>query len=260
MVPNQDLNESTRDIEPLPTLSDAKHVLIWGDGVYLGGYLFQPSSLDGSFPAVLLLHGHGVDALDMVTPARLLSQAGYIALSLSMRGWRGSGGLDDCGLRQANDAVHAIDWLGTQPQVNPERLGIVGISQGGQVALLTGAKSHRLKAIVAHKPVTDIDRWENTTQYPGIPTYISMVCNPESRLRSPVDHAIDIDAPVLLIHGANDTRVPAEQSLMMKEALLKAGKHVELRIIEGATHSFGPEGVRLAWIWTLDFFSQYLKR
>jgi dipeptidyl aminopeptidase/acylaminoacyl peptidase len=193
----------------------------------------------------------------MVKPARRLCQAGYIALALSMRGWRGSGGLDDCGLRQADDAVHALEWLAAQPQVNRERIGIVGTSQGGQVALLAGAKTNLLKAIVAHKPVTDIDRWESTTRHPGIPSYISRVCTPGSRLRSPVDHAARIDAPVLLIHGADDTRVPAEQSLLMKEALLVAGKHVELRMIEEATHSFGPQGVRLAWEWTLAFFAQH---
>ena len=125
--------------------------------------------------------------------------------------------------------------------------------------MLAGAKTGRLRAIVAHKPVTDIDQWERTTAHTGIPPYISLVCNPEGRLLSPVDHATAIDAPVLLIHGDADTRVPAEQSLLMKEALLMAGKKVELRMIEGATHSFGPEGIKTAWRWTLEFFAQYLK-
>jgi len=167
---SQDIHkEITNDIEPLPILPDARNVLIWGDGVFVGGYLFQPSELNEVAPAILLLHGHGVDALDMVEPARLLSRAGYIALSLSMRGWRGSGAIDDCGLRQANDTVQVLEWLATQPPVNPERIGIVGTSQGGQVALLAGAKTHLLKAIVAHKPVTDIDQWERTASHPGIP-------------------------------------------------------------------------------------------
>ena len=243
----------------LPALPDAENVVVQGDGVPLGGYLFRPPDSHEAAPAVLLLHGHGADALDMAKPARMLSQAGYIALSLSMRGWRGSGGVDDCGLRQADDTGKALDWLSAQSQVNRERIGIVGTSQGGQVALLAAARTHLLKAIVAQKPVTDIDQWERTTSHPGIPSYISTICNPESRLRSPVDHAAAIDAPVLLIHGSMDTRVPTEQSMLMQEALLRAGKQVELRLIEGATHSFGPEGVKHAWTWTLAFFARYLK-
>jgi dipeptidyl aminopeptidase/acylaminoacyl peptidase len=243
----------------LPDLPDAKIVEIEGHGVPLGGYLISSQGADSPAAAVLLLHGHGVDALDMAEPARLLSQAGYTAFSLSMRGWRGSGGVDDCGLRQADDAVIALEWLSHLPQVNKERIGIVGTSQGGQVALLAGAKTRLLKAIVAHKPVTDIDQWERTTSHPDIPAYIAMICNPESRLRSPVDHAAAINAPVLLIHGSVDTRVPTQQSVLMKEALLRASKQVELKLIEGATHSFGIEGVKRAWRWTLEFFARYLK-
>ena len=245
--------------ESLPTLPGAKNVVVQGEGVALGGYLFYPPDLDEAAPTVLLLHGHGGNALDMAEPARLLSQFGYIALSLSMRGWRGSGGVDDCGLRQTDDAVKVLDWLSAQPEVNHERIGIFGTSQGGQVALLTGAKTHRLKAIVAYKPVTDIEQWQRTTSHSGIPSYISTICQPESRLRSPVDHAAAIDAPVLLIHGSVDMRVPTEQSTLMKEALLRAGKQVELKLIEGAMHSFGPEGVKIAWAWTLDFLARHLK-
>jgi dipeptidyl aminopeptidase/acylaminoacyl peptidase len=249
-------------MEQLPALPDATSVLVQGDGVLLGGYLFSPPMTLTASPAVLLLHGHGGDALDMAEPARQLSQAGYAALSLSMRGWRGSSGLDDCGLRQATDTVKAIEWLADQDQLDSERIGIVGSSQGGQVALLAGAQSPRLKAIVAHKPVTDIDRWQATTDHPDIPTYISSICCPESRLRSPVDFASTIVAPVLLIHGAADWRVPTEQSILMKEALIAANKHVELRLIEGAAHSarsFGPEGIKTLWALTSEFLDRFLK-
>jgi dipeptidyl aminopeptidase/acylaminoacyl peptidase len=57
-------------------------------------------------------------------------------------------------------------------------------------------------------------------------------------------------------------RVPTEQSILMKEALIAANKQVELRLIEGAAHSarsFGPEGMNTLWALTFEFLDRFLK-
>jgi dipeptidyl aminopeptidase/acylaminoacyl peptidase len=156
-----------------------------------------------------------------------------------MRGWPRSGGADDCGLRQPDDVVAAAEWLRGAAGVVADRIGLVGFSQGGQVALLAAARDRRLRGVVAYFPVTDVELWKATTANPDIPGYITAVCEPGGvGARSPVTRAGDIGAPVLLVHGDADTRVPTEQSVRMRAALESAGRLVQLLLIPGAQHGF----------------------
>lgn len=75
---------------------------------------------------------------------------------------------------------------------------------------------------------------------------------------SPVNFADKIQAPVLLIHGDSDTRVPTEQSLKMQEALRKAKRPVELVLVPGAGHGFTGVQSQHAWSATMKFFSTHL--
>ncbi len=162
-----------------------------------------------------------------------------MALALSMRGWPPSGGQDDCGLRQPDDVVAAAAWLRTLPGVGADRIAVVGFSQGGQVALLAAARDARLRAVAAYFPVTDVARWKSTTTNADIPGYITSTCEPGgTAARSPVARAADIAGAVLLVHGDADTRVPTEQSLLMLDALVAAGRRAQLELIQGAQHGF----------------------
>jgi dipeptidyl aminopeptidase/acylaminoacyl peptidase len=62
---------------------------------------------------------------------------------------------------------------------------------------------------------------------------------------SPVDQASHADAPILLIHGKDDIRVPINQSERMAAALKSAGKSVEFVQIDGADHEFALEKTRV---------------
>jgi dipeptidyl aminopeptidase/acylaminoacyl peptidase len=248
-------------LESLPILPDAESVRLAGAGVVLGGYSFQIPHSGPRAPAVILLHGYGGDATTMAEPARRLVQLGYHALTLSLRGWRGSEGLDDCGLYQVDDTLCVINWLAEQPYVDPERIGVLGASQGGQIALLAAARTPTLKAVVAYKPVTDIDEWQRTTAREDIRADLARIGPPDARRRrSPIDYVDTITAPVLLIHGDADTQVPTAQSTRMQQALERANKQVELKLIAGVGHSFGPAGLEQAWGWTAAFFARHLAR
>jgi dipeptidyl aminopeptidase/acylaminoacyl peptidase len=227
---------------PVAATPGRHEVAIAGDGVMLGGYLYRPDTTD-SRPAVVLLHGwqtpgtNGAAVLE--ARARQYANEGYVALALALRGWPPSGGADDCGLRQPADVVTAIGWLRAQTGVTGDRIGLVGFSQGGQVALLAAARDARVRAAVAYYPVTDVARWKATTTNPDIPTYITSVCEPGGvAARSPLQHADTIAAPVLLVHGDRDTRVPTEQSLLLHAARERSGRPSELLLIPGAQHGF----------------------
>lgn len=226
---------------PPPATAGRFDVAPTGSGVTLGGILFRPEAGGAPLPALVVLHGWqpaGTNGAALVEArARRYSEQGYVALALSMRGWPPSGGADDCGLQQPDDVSRAVDWLAALPNVDPARVGVVGFSQGGQVALLAGARGARVRAIVAYYPVTDVARWKETTTNPDIPGYVTAVCEPTAP-RSPVRHAATITAPVLLVHGELDTRVPTEQSLRMQEALGSAGRPARLLLVPGAAHGF----------------------
>ena len=65
------------------------------------------------------------------------------------------------------------------------------------------------------------------------------VCEPGGPdLRSPLAQAGRMSAPVLLVHGDADTRVPTEQSVLMRDALAQAGRPVQLVLVPGAGHGF----------------------
>ena len=63
---------------------------------------------------------------------------------------------------------------------------------------------------------------------------------------------------MLLIHGDADTTVPARQSILMQEALRRAGKRVELHLVPGAQHEFADGDRDLSWQWTLAFLARNL--
>ena len=65
---------------------------------------------------------------------------------------------------------------------------------------------------------------------------------------SPVAHVDKVTAPVLLIHGRDDTVVPLEQSRMMAEALKSAGKPFEFVTLDGTDHWLTKGETRLAML------------
>jgi dipeptidyl aminopeptidase/acylaminoacyl peptidase len=177
-----------------------------------------------------------------------LSREGYVTLALSMRGWNPTGGKDDCGGKQPRDVMDALDWLAQQPDVNPQQLGLLGYSQGGQNALLCAALTDKLKAVVAYFPVIELERWAETTDNDGIRNwYIPNVCSKDGGIKSksPLYVADKINAPTLLVQGEQDTRVPAEQSIMMEKAMRISGKNVRLHLVKGGTHS--PQSDNAEW-------------
>ena len=225
-----------------PVAPGRHEVTIDAGAVRLGGIIFRPDTPEAR-GAIIVLHGWlaaGTNGATTVEArARRFSEDGYVALALAMRGWPPSGGVDDCGLQQPDDVARVAGWLRQQAGVRADRIGLVGFSQGGQVALLAAARDSQIQAVVAYYPVTDVGRWKTTTTNPDIPAYITAVCEPGGvGRRSPLVSARDIRAPALLVHGDEDTRVPTDQSQLLHAARTAAGLDSTLLIVPGAAHGF----------------------
>jgi dipeptidyl aminopeptidase/acylaminoacyl peptidase len=256
-------------IDKQEILKEGTRVTIPGDDITMAGILYGPEDPGKGDPAVIVLHGwlepeeNGADMVSIV--AWHLAREGYVAMALSMRGWPDTGGKDDCGGTQPFDVVRAVQWLSRQPGVDPNRIGLMGFSQGGQVALLAAGLTPKVKAVVAFFPVADLERWAQTTQTPGIKdAYIPETCAKGLGLKakSPIHAACAINAPTLLIHGDRDTRVPMDQSLQMAKAMLDCGKKVQLQLVKGGEHTLkkGHKGWIEAWEDAKSFLGQHLKQ
>lgn len=150
---------------------------------------------------------------------------------------------------------HAADY-----HVDATRLGVWGGSAGGHLTLMlatTGddgdpqAKeevlrhSSRIAAGVALCPPTDLRGWttnppEEIAKAPALKPPLTFDAAEEPRV-SPVLHVTADDAPVLLVHGDQDTLVPIAHSQTIEPLFEKAGVECELLTVEGAGHGFGPE-------------------
>jgi len=119
------------------------------DGVTLHGW-YIPSQ-NGA--AVILLHGYGAHRAEMVTRAGMLAKHGYGVLLYDQRGSGESGGeFRSYGWADVEDVPAALAFLFQRDEVDPERLGILGFSAGGQVALRAAAASEQIRAVVAEEP------------------------------------------------------------------------------------------------------------
>ncbi|WP_170329292.1 alpha/beta fold hydrolase [Ruegeria arenilitoris] len=213
----------------------------------LDALLFRSDWSTKSSSSVILLHGWGGSASDVMFSGRLLAASGYNALAVSMRGWGRSSGTDDCGELQARDLSSVIDWVKKELHLEEKDLFLMGYSQGGQVSLLSAVNHEDLAGVVAFSSPTDMKSWASQTTFSGVSEYVGTVCSVNFQSRSPLKFAHKIRAPVLLFHGTRDSRVPTIQSISMKSAMESAGGNVELKLLPGARHHFNADQWAVAW-------------
>jgi uncharacterized protein len=144
---------------PSPAERDAR--IAATDGIVLAG-TFSPGAPGGRRPAVLLLGPAGPNDRDMTFAthkafrvwATHLTGAGFAVLRLDDRGVGDSGGAwQDTGYQQlAADALSAVRWLAAQPEVDADRIALVGLSEGAAIAMLAAAGSTDVGAVVLLSP------------------------------------------------------------------------------------------------------------
>lgn len=201
----------------------------------LNGYLFKPEG-SGRHPALVFLHGCGglrnsrgqIESRETDWAMRF-TRLGYVVLLVDSLSPRGRGEM--CSQRGFNlatyldrpkDAYGALRYLQAQPFVRPDRIGLVGWSQGGGAVLL-GIRSNSLgrppdlpagdfRAAVAFYPASCRDRAH----------------------RLPWTSSI----PLLVLVGERDNWTPAAPCKALVDGAVERGSKIEMRIYQDAYHDF----------------------
>lgn len=162
-----------------------------------------------------------------------------------------------------SDVSQAFQFIGDHSSeygVDPERIGVSGISAGGHLSLMLGLYSddetkHRPAAVVAYMPPVDIRGLTGPNDsFPALDFDAALAPG-----ISPIDFVSADDPATLLVHGNADELVPIANSERMYAALKAAGVKTEFVVIEGAPHGlFTGEGGVVAARALLEWFDQFL--
>jgi pimeloyl-ACP methyl ester carboxylesterase len=131
-------------------------------GLRLNGTLHLPDDAGRARPALVICHGFGGNSsgADRRQFALAFERAGYVVLRFDFRGCgasEGEPGRVIC-MEEVEDLRHALSFLQSQPGVDAARIGVIGGSLGGSVAIYAAALDERIRACVANGAIGDGER------------------------------------------------------------------------------------------------------
>lgn len=264
-------SETTFNADSLPT----PQVISWKsfDGQAISGILYRPSSkFTGPRPVEIYIHG-GPDQHEY---ARFqgrsnyqLDELGMAVIAPNVRGSSGFGrkfaDLDNGRGREGaiKDIGALLDWIATRPDLDKNRVVLVGPSYGGWLALEAGiVYNDRIRGIIEGAGITnfvtflehtDAARQENRREEYGDER------DPEMRKFllsiSPIARAAELKKPTLIVQAGKDPRVPVEQGQELVKALKANGATVWYEEIKDANHENFPRlgGDYVLYSWELFF-------
>jgi dienelactone hydrolase len=222
-------------MSPISILQSTAVFQSGGKPIRLDGYL--PEAVGTPFPAVIALHGAGGGVSGMEQYAGMLAAQGFAVYLLHY--------FDRTGIESADKPTivrnfplwmktlwDAISFVEAQPQVDRERIALLGFSLGAYLSLASSAIDPRVKAVVEF--------------FGGMPKEMNFFMR---RL-----------CPVLILHGEVDPTVPVEEAYQLQKLLEKKRIPHEMKIYPGAGHGFEPEIWRDAGLKSLQFLQKYLAK
>jgi carboxymethylenebutenolidase len=225
----------------------------------LSGYYVKPNG-NGPFPAVIvIMEAFGLNDYIKSVCDRL-TQAGYAALAPDFYHGALYPYTDRNGaiakLKTIKDDVamaevgKGIEFLSSRSEIKKGGVGVMGFCMGGRLTFLANAAhASQVKAAIAF--------------YGG---GIAATPDPLGRT-SLLDQVNKMNASLMLIYGAEDKSIPAEEHQRIALALSQAKKRYSLNVFPKAGHgffsdrrdSYNADASAEAWAMTLSFFDRYLK-
>ncbi len=255
----------------------ATEVTLQGPGnIVLGGTLTRPRTA-ARVPAVITITGSGQEDRDEYIPvaggyrpfrqvADTLGRRGIAVLRLDDRMIGASGGALGTSADYADDIRAAVRYLRARPDIDPDRIALVGHSEGGLIAPMVAADDPRISGIVLMagpaRTGLDIIHYQQRNAIETDPA--TPMAQRDSAIRVAA-HALDslarsnawlafflrydplptarrVHAPVLVLQGSTDHQVSPDQAPMLADAFRSAGnRDVTMKVFPGLNHLFVPD-------------------
>jgi dipeptidyl aminopeptidase/acylaminoacyl peptidase len=245
------------------------------DGKIITALLWVPFNLkrDGSNPALVMPHGgptgQMVDYWN--TDVAALTSRGYICIAPNPRGSTGYGldfqkaNFQDLGGGDLKDEVAAVDFLKATGYVDPKKIGITGGSYGGFMTLMAIGKTSDIWAAAVEE--YGIISWLTMVKSsdPSLTEYLkALLGNPDTNRKiyeedSPITYIRNAKAPLLVLQGDNDPRVPKEEAQQVVDILKKEDRIVDVHYYANEGHGFAKRENQIDSIKRMiAWFDQYL--
>jgi len=226
-------------------------------------------------PALVWIHGSGSDQNFLgwhpgsyrmyYSLCQYLTQQGYVILTPDYRGSSGysrdwsTGVYMGIGVNDTADVAASADYLKTLSYVDPDRIGVFGLSYGGFLTLQAMTADPTLWR--AGVDVAGVVDWATYGSGYTTPRLGTPVQNPDIyEVSAPILHMDKLARPLLVLHGTNDRNVSFADSLRLFDVLIKLGKSFESQIYPGEIHFFRRDIVlRDAWTRIEDFFDRTVR-
>lgn len=225
------------------------------DGHMMGVWVVYPPNFDPKkkYPTLLYCQGGPQSALSQFYSIRwnfqLMAANGYIVVAPNRRGMPGWGTQwnedisKDWGGQPMRDYLAAIDDVAQEPYVDSKRLGCVGASYGGySTFMLAGIHGNRFKTFIAHDGLFDLKSWYGTTEELWFANwdiggnYWDKEVPKSYEKYNPSNFVNKWNAPIMIIQGGLDFRVPIEQGLEAFQAAQLRGIKSKLLYLPDENH------------------------
>ena len=215
------------------------------------GFFCLPETL-APCAAIIIFHGSDGFKPNHAMITRKLADEGFAALSPTWFG--GASARSHWREVRAVDILQAISFLNQQPAVDSDKLGLIGFSRGGGLALIMGSLIPQTKAIVNYFGLTS---WQG-----GMEEFDYLSLSPNDHL----NFIYKINCPILSFHGSADTVVPAQNTLNLDAICRKYRVDHRYILYPGVNHSFiwpgdkhDQQAHQDSWDMTLKFFKTKLR-
>lgn len=246
------------------------------DGTVISAVLWMPYNLsrNGSAPAVVIAHGgptgQTIDGFDPTAVA--LASRGYVVIAPNVRGSTGYGRVfeeanrRDLGGGDLKDEAAAARFLIASGYVNAKKIGIAGGSYGGYMTIMALAKMPDFWAAGVEE--YGIVNWNSMYKRssPALREYIRLLLGDPVKDKaiyaasSPLTYLGQLRAPLLVLQGEDDIRVPRDEAAQIVDFLKREGRTVDAKYYPGEGHGFMKREDQIdALERTVDWFGRYLK-